>query len=146
MTLPRICEHFQRAQQRGQSEVACNLHRCLGAYAAPDHRMPLCCELMYAEQQAGDEIVASPPKGRGATLTVRYKLPRCRASAASSGATPAEPVRTCDSCIYICFSRQSANGAVDPPPLLHVDVGIDVPLSCENYPKPRAAAAWIAGV
>jgi hypothetical protein len=31
---------------------------------------------MYAEMDARDEILAAPPKGKGATLTIRYHLPR----------------------------------------------------------------------
>jgi hypothetical protein len=31
---------------------------------------------MYEEMRAGDEIVEAPPKGRGATLIIRYRLPR----------------------------------------------------------------------
>jgi 5-methylcytosine-specific restriction protein A len=54
-----------------------DLHRKLGGYPAQGgHQMPSCCDAMYAEQRAGDEILSRPPKGRGASLTIRYKLPR----------------------------------------------------------------------
>jgi hypothetical protein len=33
---------------------------------------------MKAAMEAGDEIVSTPPKERGATLTIRYKLPRSK--------------------------------------------------------------------
>jgi 5-methylcytosine-specific restriction protein A len=52
------------------------IHRALGGYPGIDHRMPSCCEAMYDEMRAGDEIVEAPPKGRGATLRIRYRLPR----------------------------------------------------------------------
>lgn len=38
--------------------------------------MPSCCQAMYHEQRADDEIISRPPKGKGATLTIRYRLPR----------------------------------------------------------------------
>jgi hypothetical protein len=31
---------------------------------------------MYDEQKAGDEVISRPPKGKGASLTIRYRLPR----------------------------------------------------------------------
>jgi len=31
---------------------------------------------MYAEMREGDRVLCAPPKGRGATLTIRYLLPR----------------------------------------------------------------------
>jgi 5-methylcytosine-specific restriction protein A len=52
------------------------VHRALGGYPGPKHQMPPCCEAMYDEMRPGDEIVEAPPKGRGATLSIRYKLPR----------------------------------------------------------------------
>jgi hypothetical protein len=38
--------------------------------------MPSCCQVMAQERRALDAIVAGPPSGKGATLTVRYRLPR----------------------------------------------------------------------
>ncbi len=52
------------------------LHRELGGYPGPKAAMPSCCNAMYAEQKAADSILAQPPKGKGASLTIRYKLPR----------------------------------------------------------------------
>lgn len=54
------------------------LHRKLGIYPKPNHQMPTCCNVMEAEMRGGDAIIASPPKGRGASLTIRYNLPRER--------------------------------------------------------------------
>jgi len=31
---------------------------------------------MYHEQKVGDEVISRPPKGKGASLTIRYRLPR----------------------------------------------------------------------
>lgn len=52
------------------------LHRALDGYPGINHQMPSCCDAMYEEMQPGDEIVEAPPQGRGATLVIRYRLPR----------------------------------------------------------------------
>ena len=54
-----------------------DLHRIVGGYPGPDHRMPVCCNVMYAEMIDGyDEILATPPKRKGASLVIEYMLPR----------------------------------------------------------------------
>jgi 5-methylcytosine-specific restriction protein A len=70
---------FQRAERRGAPHVEINageLHRQVGDYPGPSHRMPSCCEAMYDEKGNGDELITSPEGGKGAALTIRYKLPR----------------------------------------------------------------------
>jgi 5-methylcytosine-specific restriction protein A len=52
------------------------LHRHLGGYPGKDHHMPTCCQVMEQERRALDSVVAAPPRGKGASLTVRYRLPR----------------------------------------------------------------------
>ena len=52
------------------------LHRLVGGYPSRNHKMPSCCNAMTKAMQSGDTILAKPPKGRGATLTIRYLLPR----------------------------------------------------------------------
>ena len=52
------------------------LHIKVVVYPRPGHSMPTCCNVMYAEMQPGDEVRAAPPKGKGATLVIRYRLPR----------------------------------------------------------------------
>jgi 5-methylcytosine-specific restriction protein A len=53
-----------------------NLHRRVGGYPGSDHRMPMCCEAMYSAMNDGDSIVSQPESGKGASVIVRYKLPR----------------------------------------------------------------------
>jgi tetratricopeptide (TPR) repeat protein len=53
-----------------------DLHRQVGGYPGPNHRMPICCEVMYGMMQQGDQILYAPPKGRGASLKIQYQLPR----------------------------------------------------------------------
>lgn len=70
---------FQQATEEGKKTLKVNsgaIHRALGGYPGLRHQMPLCCEAMYDEMKPGDEIVEAPPKGRGATLIIRYRLPR----------------------------------------------------------------------
>ncbi len=68
------------AEASGASSVEINagqLHRKVGWYPDPqNHRMPVCCDAIYAEQRSGDVVVSAPPKGKGASLTIRYALPR----------------------------------------------------------------------
>ena len=54
-----------------------DLHRIVGGYPGPDHRMPVCCNVMYAEMlDDADSILAAPRKGKGASLVIEYMLPR----------------------------------------------------------------------
>ena len=80
-------EHFRRkllawleaADKFGRSYKEVNageLHEAVGGYPDPNHRMPNCCSVMRAEMREGDRIVQAPPQGDGASLTVRYELPR----------------------------------------------------------------------
>ena len=67
------------AEGRGAPYVDVNsgeLHRKVGGYPGNNHSMPVCCEVMYAEMSSDDEVVNAPPKGKGASLTIRYRLPR----------------------------------------------------------------------
>lgn len=70
------------ALDEGKRELIVNsgdLHRKVGHYPGPDHRMPTCCDVMRQEYVAGrDEILEQPPEERGANVTIRYVLPRPR--------------------------------------------------------------------
>jgi hypothetical protein len=75
-----LVEAFRIALQDGQETVVVNagyLHRAVGGYPNRDtSRMPVCCNVMLRAMRKGDGIVSQPPKRRGATLTIRYVLPR----------------------------------------------------------------------
>lgn len=74
-----LSARLRTAQRSGMTfvdVVSGSLHREVGDYPGPDHRMPVCCSVMEREMRPGDRIVAAPPKGKGATLTIRYRLPR----------------------------------------------------------------------
>jgi hypothetical protein len=73
-------KQLKAAESRGASSIEINsgiLHRVVGDYPDPKrHRMPVCCGAMYAEQGEGDLVLSQPDKGKGASLTIRYRLPR----------------------------------------------------------------------
>lgn len=67
------------ARSNGLTEAvisAGELHRAVGGYPGAGHRMPACCNAMYEEQRVGDQLLAKPNKGYGASLTIAYRLPR----------------------------------------------------------------------
>jgi 5-methylcytosine-specific restriction protein A len=75
-----LMQVFCDATKGEQAKVDVNageLHKITGGYPGPDHRMPVCCSVMRAEYSAdSDFVLESPPKGDGASLTIRYALPR----------------------------------------------------------------------
>lgn len=52
--------------------ISGNIHRAVGGYPGSNHRMPVCCEVMYDRIKGDDEVIVAPPKGKGATLKIRY--------------------------------------------------------------------------
>ena len=74
-------QRFARATDAGDETVdidAGSLHREVGGYPARDgnHRMRTCCKVMISEKQVRDRLMVIPPSGWGASLTIRYRLPR----------------------------------------------------------------------
>jgi len=71
---------FQNAQKRNAQDiivVSGELHRRVGNYPDPKkHRMPICCRVMRENMKSGDSILYAPPKGDGASLEIKYLLPR----------------------------------------------------------------------
>lgn len=72
---------LQAAQNSGREFVEISagaLHRRLDGYPGADSRMPNCCQVMKPQLalDCGDVVVNEPPSGQGATLTIRYRLPR----------------------------------------------------------------------
>ena len=49
-----------------------DIHLEMGGYPQPNPRMPSCCNAMRQLMLEGDIIISEPPKGNGATLTIRY--------------------------------------------------------------------------
>ena len=70
---------LEEAERSGQSHVevlAGDLHRGVGGYPGRRHNMPGCVGVMRAEMGPGDEVVNAPPSGKGASVIIRYRLPR----------------------------------------------------------------------
>jgi len=70
---------FDRAEKEEKDSVEITsgeLHREIGYYPGPNHRMASLCNVMRSLMQAGDDILYQPRKGRGAGLKIRYNLPR----------------------------------------------------------------------
>jgi len=67
---------FAESQGSFVDVVSGELHGLVGGYPGKNHRMPVCCDVMRKAMQPGDSVRTSPLKGKGATLTIRYILPR----------------------------------------------------------------------
>lgn len=49
-----------------------DIHRKVGGYPGRNHQMPTCCGVMYQLMKGSDEVISSPPSGKGASVTIRY--------------------------------------------------------------------------
>ena len=72
---------MDEAVHQGSKYVDVNageLHSGLGGYPGRDHRVPICCKVMKSAmaRDHGDMPLQEPPSGQGASLTIRYVLPR----------------------------------------------------------------------
>lgn len=68
---------LQAARERGESFVDVSsgqLHRLVGGYPGPNHRMPTCCSVMRGMLKKGDLVLNEPRRGAGARLLLRYHL------------------------------------------------------------------------
>jgi hypothetical protein len=52
--------------------ISGDLHRQVGEYPGRNHKMPTCCNVMKSMMKSNDEIISEPPKGKGATLKIKY--------------------------------------------------------------------------
>ena len=67
---------FDVAKSRCVDVTSGELYRAVGGRTGKDYRMATCCYVMKKAMHPGDMILAQPPSGKGATLTIRYVLPR----------------------------------------------------------------------
>lgn len=66
---------YARAEGKNFIElVSADIHKTVGGYPSKNHRMATCCTTMYSLMKTGDEIISSPPKGKGSSLKIRYYL------------------------------------------------------------------------
>jgi transcriptional regulator with XRE-family HTH domain len=68
-------DHARRTGKTSMTLSAGEIHRAVGGYPGPGHRMPVCCTALreLAEELSAD-LVSSPPKGNGASLTYRFSF------------------------------------------------------------------------
>lgn len=70
---------FLQAAKLNKSQIivkAGELHKKVGGRSGSDARMPTACDVMRRAMHAGDSVVNAPPNGRGASLAIRYQIPR----------------------------------------------------------------------
>jgi len=78
-----------------------DLHARVGDYPGPFHRMATCCEVMYEHYvPATDRILQFPPKGKGASMEIRYALPRVPVNPEENKAEPVRPQTFTVKCEY----------------------------------------------
>ena len=70
---------FEGAAKAGRGTIvvrAGDLRRAVGGYPGTNHRMPVCCNVMYAEMVDGvDEVLSASASGLGASVAIEYVLP-----------------------------------------------------------------------
>ena len=74
-----LSEVFAEAARTGAAHAdiqSGDLHRRVGGYHGSHHAMPTCCHVMHRAMRPDDEVLRAPPSGKGATLVIRYRLPR----------------------------------------------------------------------
>lgn len=76
IALHKLLSDAAKAGEISTDVRAATLHNIVGGYPGIGHSMPTCCAVMYDEYRPGDEILAQPPKGKGASVLIRYQLPR----------------------------------------------------------------------
>jgi hypothetical protein len=70
---------FRTAVDEGRSFIeirSSDLHRRVGGYPGTHHAMPVCCNVMRRAMKPTDQVLQQPPSGLGASLLIRYRLPR----------------------------------------------------------------------
>ena len=80
-----IADILNEASLRGDRYVdvrGSDVHRRVGNYPG-DHRMPMCCNAMRSMMTVADVVLKQPPSGKGASLEIRFMLPRRGQSAAA---------------------------------------------------------------
>jgi excisionase family DNA binding protein len=102
-TMPPTYQDFQQeldnifvqetAAGKGYVDVwSTDLHRTVGSYPGPDHRMPVCNKVMRDNMKPGDQVLKEPPKKQG-KICIRYLLPRQGKSATTGGGSSGSGVR-----------------------------------------------------
>jgi len=70
--LTRIFNKAKEENKEYVDVISGDFHRQVGGYPSANHKMPTCCDVMKGMMNPKDKIISEPPKGRGATLKIRY--------------------------------------------------------------------------
>ena len=54
--------------------ISKEVHENVGGYPGRNHNMPSCCIAMRDLMKSKDEVLQQPPKGKDATLIIRYYI------------------------------------------------------------------------
>jgi len=76
LALSQLLREGERAGLPYVELDARSVHQRVGGYPGPNHRMPVCCRVMRGNMKLGDQILTEPPSGQGASLKIRFCLPR----------------------------------------------------------------------
>jgi 5-methylcytosine-specific restriction protein A len=91
----------EKAENQFVDIRADDLHARIGDYPGPFHRMATCCEVMYEHYKPEvDRILQFPPKGKGASMEIRYALPRTQAIREENKNTSPRPESFTVKCEY----------------------------------------------
>ena len=74
-----LAKKFESAAAAGEDHQVIrsgNLHDELYPRSGANHRMPACCNAMYAAKGDDDKVLESPQKGQGRKLVICYRIPR----------------------------------------------------------------------
>ncbi len=74
-----LTKYFQESEDAKHDSITLEsgqVHRRVGGYPGGSHSMPTCCNVMRKLMQDGDELLYAPPSGKGASLRIRYSIPR----------------------------------------------------------------------
>ena len=74
--LSTLLSDAERTRQAYVDVRSGELHRVVGGYPGRLHALSTCCSVMRSVMRDGDREVEAPPKGVGASLVIRYRLPR----------------------------------------------------------------------
>lgn len=70
---------LQHAQEQGLPSIDVNagqFHTQVGGYPGRNNRMPTCTAVLKKAMREGDTLLEDTEKGAGASVTIKYKLPR----------------------------------------------------------------------
>jgi hypothetical protein len=115
--------------------TAAELHRAVGGYPGPDHRMPSCCAAMRRAMNAGDRVLHEPSAGNGPSLEIEYRIVVAAPSELSRQPPLPEPINVVRVLDRPAHFERNAPMRTDPPPPLDPATTVLV-ISCSGNKCP----------